>query len=158
MPPYRQRKDKKLGELLRPSHESDRILDLLRIQASQFHHELEEDELKRWLRDLSKFQLKAIDFAFEQWRMNGRFFPMPADIMQLCSAWAPEEKKYIEGCNAECRARHGKGYGTADVQWLLRRYYAMKDQLPNRRMTAGEINNLLDELDKKRGAAPEWRQ
>jgi hypothetical protein len=53
----------------------------------------------------------------------------------------------------------GKGYGTNDVMWLYERYMSMKDSLPNRPMTDGEIDKLLSELDTKReGGAPEWRR
>lgn len=53
---------------------------------------------------------------------------------------------------------HGQGYGEADIKYLLNRYVLTRDALPNRPLTDGEINGILDDLDKKRGSAPAWRR
>jgi hypothetical protein len=60
-------------------------------------------------------------------------------------------------CSAACRNRHGKGYHTDDIAWLLKRYVGKKDSLPNRPMTDSEIDKLLEELDKHRGRKPAWK-
>jgi hypothetical protein len=154
MPRSRQRNDKKQGVLLRPPNESDRILQLVQEMGGQFQREMEESDFQRWLRDLARFPIAAIEFAFEKWHENGRFFPQPADIRDLCNAWTPNIPVYMDGCNALCKLRHGKGYGTADVLWLYGQY--MKKRKGSA-LNEPEIEILLDMLDKHRKHAPAWR-
>jgi hypothetical protein len=52
---------------------------------------------------------------------------------------------------------YGQGYGTADIEYLLKRYLAKQQSIGNRSLTEGEVNLLLDDLDQKRGWSPEWR-
>lgn len=57
-------------------------------------------------------------------------------------------------CDAECQRRHGKGYHTNDLNWLIKRYLTEKAKNPD-----VKISDLMNELDSKRqGGAPEWRK
>jgi hypothetical protein len=116
---------------------------------------LEQGEIERWVQDLSQFPIAAIEWAFENWRRSGRFFPVPGDILDQCIAWAPSTGTTL--CDAECKKRHGKGYGSNDIVWLLAKYNQKRAQLPNRPLTDGEVEALMDDLDKHRGHAPLWR-
>jgi hypothetical protein len=157
MPQSKPRRRKGNGEVVMPLSVSERIFELLKLQANTFPpKELSQDEVERWIRDLEPFSLEAIEYAFDKWRTNGRFFPVPADILDLCSSWNPPEMER-KGCNAECRSRHGKGYGGVDMEYLYERYNQKRSEL-NRVLTDGEINLLLEDLDKKRGHAPDWRK
>lgn len=62
-----------------------------------------------------------------------------------------------DNCNAECSDRHGKGYHTKDIIWLMKRYESKRDSLPNRPMTDLEVSALLSELDQWRGKTPAFR-
>lgn len=101
-----------------------------------------------------KYMHRAISLAKEQaitidghWLRNGEY-------MNVRPAKTPTS---TVNCDAECRSRHGRGYHTNDILWLFDRYTRKKDSLPERPMTDGEINTLLDELDRHRGRKPIWR-
>ena len=156
----KQHSNEKQGVLLRPSHESDRILVLIQESAEQFHVELENDKFQRWLRDLARYPLTAIEFAFEKWHLGGRFFPQPADIIELCKAWEPNIPQYVEGCDALCKARHGKGYSGIDMKYLcslIGKKIMAEKRRSDQKFTEAEIDALLDQLDDKRGQSPDWR-
>jgi len=53
--------------------------------------------------------------------------------------------------------RHGEGYGYADI-WELYRMFEKKCSAVKRDLSQSEIDGLLDDLDKKRGGSPAWRQ
>lgn len=127
--------------------------------------ELEMEEIEHWHLDLRDFPQETIDQAFENWRRNGRKFPIYGDIIDLCIAYQPEPK-HPTGCNAECKARHRNGYGEAPFEGMhditfLNELVVRKIQKEKRtreqRFTDAEIEGLLDQLDKKRGRAPAWR-
>lgn len=156
MPRSKQASDKRQGVLLRPSNESDRILQLIQEMGSQFQRELDESDFQRWLRDLARFPMQAIEFAFEKWHENGRFFPQPADIRDLCNAWAPQAKAYMDGCDAICKVRHGNGYGATDIMWIYGQYEKQRQAL-GRALSEAEVEEILVALDKHRKRAPQWR-
>ena len=139
------------GELLRPLIESERILELLRVQAQQFKYVLEDEETHRWLRDLNKFKIDAVVWAFENWRLNGHFFPVPDDIISQCEAWEPAPAGPIRYAN------HGEGYSENDILSLWKSFTSLREQL-KRPLNDEEISTLLDILDKKRGRSPAWRK
>jgi len=158
MPRSTQRRRKGHGETIPPLSKLNRIGELLQIQSETFpQKELSPAEIARWEQDLSDYPIRAIEFAFEEHRTLAMFFPVPAQILDICKTWeAPEE--YRPGCDSECKARHWKGYSESDVLYLWERYQAKLATLPNRALTESEVNLLLDDLDKKRGYAPEWRR
>ncbi len=158
MPQSRPPRRKGHGEIIPPLNKQELIEDCLKIQLETFPSKgtLEPEEINRWITDLGRYSEEAIKFAFEEHRTLAMFFPVPAQIIDVCKTWqAPAA--YKPGCNSECRDRHGRGYGESDVLWLLKRYMAVRESLPNRPLTDGEINKLYDELDQKRGQAPAWR-
>jgi hypothetical protein len=53
---------------------------------------------------------------------------------------------------------YGQGYNEEDMRWLYKRYQAKRGHLPKKPMTDAEIDQLLDELDVKRGRSPQWRK
>lgn len=140
------------------------VRDCLKIQLMTFpNKELFEEEIANWVRDLSPFPASAIEWAFENWRRNGRFFPVYGDIIDQCIGWEPADKPMRPVCDAECKSQHGKGYHWNDVYWLLAKLRAPcvtgpKDSRKEP-IQPGEIEALMDELDAKRpGGAPEWRK
>jgi len=154
MPRSSQRRRPGRGELLLPLTTLDRIDYWLEEMCRTFPgKELESQEIANWHKDLGNHPIAAIDYAFENWRRNGRFFPVYADVLDLISAWQPP-LEYKPGCSAECMSRHGKGYHTNDVMWLYKR--VQEEIKAGRSVDAG---SLLAELDSKRqGGAPAWRR
>jgi hypothetical protein len=136
----------------------ERVNELLKEHLAIFPSktELTEAEIEHWHRDLESYPLAAIEWAFDNWRRNGRFFPVFADIIDLCSAWAPHQQMREKGCSQECQSRHGKGYGDVDMLVFAKLFLAKRGEL-NRPLTNAELDGVLDEVDKKRGGAPEWR-
>ena len=158
MPRSRPARRKGHGETIPPLSKLDRIGELLKVQSETFpQKELSSAEIARWEMDLSGYPMPAIEYAFEEHRTLAMFFPVPAQILEICKTWQSPEA-YRPGCGPECKERHGQGYGENDLLYLWERFTAKRASLPNRPLTDGEINSLLDDLDKKRGVAPAWRK
>ena len=163
MPKSTQQKNKGKGQPILPSIVYDVIDRELKAHLTYFPSkgEITEGEIATWHRDLEVFQIKAIEWAFDCWRRNGRFFPVYGDILDLCIAYQPREITQKNGCDAECRRNHFRsyswGYDGGDLLWMWAKL-AEIDHKPS----PAEWNKLLDELDSKRdGGAPpaaaEWR-
>lgn len=133
----------------------DKIDELLKIQQETFpNKELSPEEINRWHMDLEPYRLEAIEWAFDNWRRNGHFFPVPGDILDQCEVFSPAIK---DGrCDAECQARHGKGYGENDILWLWKRYTKLHGDKKGP-LTEEEHQSLLNQLDAFRGESPAWR-
>ena len=108
---------------------------------------------------LDQCGVNELRYAFENWNRNGRFFPKPKDILELVEAYRlSQTRKQVDNrCDAECKSRHGKGYGEQDMLWLFKKYIEKRGQI-GRALNKSEIFSLLDELDKHRGWSPEWRK
>lgn len=146
------------GVVSPPLSKRERITELLKVQVQTFpQKELFPEEVERWVADLSAFPIEAIEFAFDNWRRNGRFFPVYADILDLCIAWEPDSEKYPSGCSAECKARHGRGYHWNDILKFWKLHDAKRAEI-NGPLKEPEIEALFAEIDKERGSAPEWRR
>lgn len=157
MPTSTQRKPRGQGDRKTPLLVLDTIdLWLKEMRRTWPSKELEAEEIENWHKDLSAFPVEAIEQAFDAWRRNGHWFPVYVDIINLCAAYKPEPK-YRPGCDAICKARHGQGYNQVDIKWLYDLYLDKKATLPNRPMTEAEVEDLLAQLDKKRGRSPAWR-
>ncbi len=146
---------KEHGEVIPPLSVSDRIDSLLKEHLAIFttKTELTEAEIEHWQRDLGRYSLAAIEYAFDCWRRGGRFFPVYADIIELCDAWLPSETTYKHGCSAECKAQHGTGYGESDVMALAKIFAERYPEGLKRRLSREEREALIDELDRRRKAA-----
>jgi hypothetical protein len=164
MPKSKQRKPSDKGETMTPSRVLDVIDNCLKDMSRTWPaKELSSEEIEHWHQDLGPFPVKAIEWAFDNWRRNGRFFPVYGDILDQCVAWEPPEHTRKPICDAQCKADHGKGYHWNDVYWLLVKLkapcavgaeFARKEPVK-----PGEIEALMEELDRKRpGGAPEWRR
>lgn len=159
MPSSKPQKSKARSVVMPPLTTFDRIDSLLQHELERFRStkaEITEEEVEHWHRYLEPYPLQAIEWAFDSYRRNGNFFPVYGNIIDLCKAWRPTEAQ-AGLCEPFCRARHGKGYHANDMIWLWDNYNRLRGQLPDRPLTDGEINTLLDQLDKHRGRAPEWR-
>ena len=152
------RRRKGHGEVMPPLSKLERIDALLEIQRETFpQKELSRAEIERWEMDLSDYPIRAIEFAFEEHRTLAMFFPVPAQILDICKTWeAPQA--YKPGCNPECKERHGKGYSENDVLCLWNLYQTKSQAVSGRPLNEIEVSCLFDALDKKRGYAPEWRR
>jgi len=165
MPSSKQRKRSAQGELIAPSSVLDVIDNCLKEMCRTFpQKELAAEEIENWHRDLGVFPVEAIKWSFENWRRNGRFFPVYGDIIDQCVAWEPVKQQ--AECDAECKRRHWAGYGESPFKGmhdvtrlneLVRRKIQAEKRTRDQPFTDVEIDGLLDELDKMRGKAPAWR-
>ncbi len=157
MPSSPRRRRSGHGEVIPPLLVSDRIDLLLKEQLSIFttKPELTEAEIEHWHRDLGGYPITAIEFAFDNWRRNGHFFPVYADVIQLCESFLPPQQR-VNKCAPECEAQHGRGYGWNDMLKLWEMHDAKREEV-GRKLTAEEWDVLLDLLDGKRGQSPAWR-
>jgi hypothetical protein len=96
------------------------------------------------------------DWHFREWGDDYPKMPTPGQIMESINA--VREARRTEGsCSKECRAKHGTGYGTKDIMWLVTR--RMLEAKPGVRWSIGDWEELLKELDGKRPqGTPEWRK
>jgi hypothetical protein len=145
-------------------------------------------EIDDWHRDLSPFSAEAINFAFDSHRRNALFFPVAGQILDLCISYDPPDQRSTVTCDAACKAQHFKGYQWSDIRYLWKRVVGeepfhfnntnprISKVLVQARALAGEYarsvviersrgapavidwNYMLDELDRARGAAPEFRK
>lgn len=167
MPTLKPRKRKQRGEVMPLLSVSDKIDSLLKEMLTTFpaKREVTVEEIEHWHKDLQPFPIQAIEWAFDCHRRNARFFPVPGEILDLCIEFSP-----ITGtsdCDAECKRRHGKGYGEnrskgfydiTRLNELVRRKIQAEKRTLAQPLTDTEINGLLDELDKMRGYKPQWRE
>lgn len=163
MPRSTQHNRRGKGEVLRPSNKGDRIRELLKVQLQTFpQKELYPEEVGHWEADLDPFPLPAIEWAFENWRRNGRRFPVYGDILDYCIVWEPSsDTKYRPGCSAECKAQHYRGYSETDVKilnQLVTTAVLANGRPKDQKLSDEEIEELLSQLDKKRGRIPDWRK
>lgn len=142
----------------------DRIRQLLKTQLLTFpQKELFEEEIGNWERDLDPFPIAAIEWAFDNWRRNGRFFPVYGDILNQCIGWEPPDRATAQsGCSKECSSRHGHGYHWNDIK-RLNALVVEKIQSEGRTadnpLTEHEIDALLAKVDQvRKGGAPESRR
>jgi hypothetical protein len=54
---------------------------------SVFNRELTEADYDVWDKLLAPYPEAAIDYAFDNWGRNGKFFPRPSSILELIGAW-----------------------------------------------------------------------
>jgi hypothetical protein len=156
MPTSKARRRSGHGEVLPPLSKLEKIRDLLKIQVETFpQKDLTPAEVERWGQDLGGYAIEAIEYAFDTHRRLAMFFPVPADILELCKTWAPaQESTHL--CSDECRERHGRGYGWTDGMKLWKLFNAKFEQL-QRKLTKAEWEELYVEVDKQRGQVPAWR-
>jgi hypothetical protein len=74
--------------------------ELLKTCRQLFAKELEENDSAYWGRFLVQFSLAELRYAFEHWNRNGRWFPKPKDISDLCDVYRLEliDKEIPIGC------------------------------------------------------------
>jgi len=161
MPQSSRNKNKYAQEMLPSSQKLDAIDNCLQKMLDAFPQKgrLTPEEVQDWHRDLTPFSLQAIEFAFDSHRRNAIFFPLYGQILDLCISFdGTNIPKNTTNCDAICKARHGKGYSEVDIKYLWEIYTEKRESLPNRPMTDLEIDSLLNDLDRKRGHKPVWRQ
>jgi len=157
MPSSPRRRRKGHGEIVPPLSKLQRIDELLKIQQETFpQKELTADEIERWGMDLANYPMGAIEYAFDTHRRLAMFFPVPAQIIELCDSYLPESETTTRSCEPECQERHGRGYGWNDIMKLWKLYNAKFAEL-KRKLTKAEWEELYVEVDKARGQVPAWR-
>ena len=168
MSPSKRSKTKSVQEIVPSSQKLDVITNWLQKMLDRFPAKgrITESEIQDWHKDLSAFSIAAIDFAFEKHRTNAIFFPLNAQIIDLCISYEPADSPTVISnvrCDAECKKRHGTGYHWHDMYWLLAKLRAAcvvgPETCRKTPLQPGELDALMDELDKKRpGGAPVFRR
>jgi len=103
------------GQIETPSMQS--LANCLGRTALLFSRQLTTDEGKVWMDLVGIYSSKAIEFAFENWQRNGRFFPKPKEIIDLCESYKQSQLVEYRPC------------GQCYDGWL----YLQKDGTPYRR-------------------------
>ena len=82
-------------------HLSSTAENALQQTSSIFNRELVASDYKLWGGILWEFTDAAVVWAFENWNRNGKFFPKPAEILELIHAYgsaADNQIKYCDRC------------------------------------------------------------
>lgn len=136
------------------THLPESFQKTLKATASLFNALLSDDVLRIWKDMLNLCSEPEAVRALKKWQYEGVYFPKPQEILQLIANERDAQKIENEGCSTECQRRHGLGYGTNDVRWLLAR--RMEDQ--GKKWTEAQWEALIAELDAKRHQGPvSWR-
>lgn len=106
MPKYTPPRRKGHGAVIPPLSVSDRVDSLLKEMLSIFPNktELTEAEIEHWHRYLEPYHISAIEWAFENWRRSGSFFPVYSDILDLIGAWEPPAERKTPKYCGECES------------------------------------------------------
>src|SRR5580765_4031934 len=148
MPSSKARRRSGRGEVVPPLSKLSRIGELLQVQVETFpQKELTPEEVERWDRDLSNYPLAAIEYAFDTHRRLAMFFPVPAQILELCESYQPKSDEG-EVCSAECQSRHGKGDGWVEIRKLWQLFNEEREKLA-RPLNDTEFHGLLNQIDKQ---------
>jgi hypothetical protein len=134
------------------SKERSAKLTILKTCQLLFSKDLSEPEMDYWISLMDGISVSVWRQAFDNWQRNGRFFPKPKDILELCEIYGDKAKP-----TRIVFPHHGEGYGSADIDWLWKAYANKRSCVNHRALNDEEVNALLDELDKKRGHSPAWR-
>ena len=70
----------------------------LKRTALLFSRKLEPEEVTTWQDFLKGNSSQAIEWAFENWQRNAKFFPKPKDILDLLSTWKVENRLEFKSC------------------------------------------------------------
>jgi hypothetical protein len=125
--------------------------ELLQRAIDLFGKEMTEAESQVWADILSDVDPDACDYAFQNWLRNGKFFPRPANILELVQTYTANLPR--RDCDDACKRRHGHGYHRNDVLWLWKKRQAFAGK-----WTKADYENALKELDGLReGGPPVWR-
>jgi hypothetical protein len=82
------------GEITQPSLAY--LEHCLTRTALLFSKTLTATEGQAWKEFLIPFSQKAVEWAFDQWQRNGRFFPKPKEIIELCQTFKLGEAGKLE--------------------------------------------------------------
>jgi hypothetical protein len=132
---------------------TERWKEELKKLSLLFSRPIEPEEWDIWRRCVGKIPDNTITYASENWQRNGKWFPKPKEILDICEAYRaakilPSQVRY---------AHHGEGYNEGDMMALWKIVSARAGA--GRKMTQAEIWQVLDEIDAKRPeGAPEWRR
>jgi hypothetical protein len=126
---------------------------MLQRAANLFGKDMTESETEVWADILNGVSQDACEYAFENWFRNGKFFPRPANILELVQTYASNQPREV--CDDACKRRHGRGYDTNDLLWLWKKRQASGAT----KWTKADYEAAMQELDSKReGGAPLWRK
>lgn len=117
--------------------------------ALLFSKTLTVDEGQVWKEFLATYSSAAIEYAFENWQRNGRFFPKPADILELIRAFYVAQRDTYQAADYG-----GGGYGSADCLALWKLFHEKYPKPVGRPLTREERKALIDELDRRKQAIP----
>lgn len=119
-----------------------------------FSRVLTTEEFEIWKGIIGNLPRSALNYAFDNWQRNGRFFPKPKDILDLVAAYDLSRTP----TGGPRFSEHGQGYNEGDILALWKLVSA-KSIRENRKLTEAEIWELLDQIDAQRpGGAPIFRR
>lgn len=87
--------------------------------ALLYSKEMKALDIKAWQEFLKGHTSQAIEWAFENWQRNSKFFPRPKDILDLLGTWKVENRLQFRSCG-KCeegwlRIFEGKTAGGHDI-------------------------------------------
>lgn len=77
---------------------SDSSNNVIEETAKLFQVTLAETDWKIWNKAIGRYKDEAIEWAFESWQRNGRFFPKPAEILSLLATYGSSPENKFQTC------------------------------------------------------------
>ena len=106
------------GVLIRPSSESDKILNALDQMATRLHRPLTDKWINQFLADVNSYQVGAVEYALDSWGRNGKGLPTPANLTPLLESWSSQnvEVQFCGNCDTGWVAGYTDRAGNAAVK------------------------------------------
>jgi hypothetical protein len=124
------------------SIECEKKRALLAKAAVLFSKELTEELVLLWDSILASCSVEECEYAMDQWMRNGKFFPKPANVLELVETYR-DGNRYRNPPRYE---NQGKGYGEADVLILAKLHGKRRAHLQGP-LSDKDLADLVDELD-----------
>jgi len=149
-----QRNLSETSETLPPSTTLLKQAQLLKTSQAIFSKDLAPEEIQFWKNFLQPFGLPEIEYAFENWNRNGRYFPKPAEIKELIESYRESKRPAYR---LQAPPMPG-GFGKVEILalWGLvnkRVEEFKKSGQPYIPLTDDEITELCQQVAAKRDAA-----
>jgi hypothetical protein len=109
-----------------------------------------DEEAQYWRGTLLQYPAPAIRWAFLEYLRTGKYFPRPADIVELLDQWIRDrrdeheaQKRRLEAATLETARRHGDLFGWGDV---LQRCKALLERMAMPAAPEGQRQRLKEQV------------
>lgn len=117
----------------------------LTVQTRIHGKDMTVEEAEVWKKKLSHYSDSAIEYAFEAWERNGKFFPKPAEIIELIDAHNQSHLAPLPRYE-----NHGGGLNEKDVLAMYKLFLERWPKPIGRKLTQDEKDQFLSDFHQRR--------